>query len=305
MKPQLKNYYSGYISLDHLFSEVLPYKGKNFEIDFMESARSCSSKITFEGHTYSAKEAIIRAKNIEDAEKVSRLILAALDLIVGHGQLKEIPEIIPFSKRESTLWKSRPIECKSCYPMGFCCSDVHLATRIACRASFRKAYYYALLKYRLGCWLHSNPLMDLDPCMPHAKLAPFPDDHIRLLYAIILFYSVIEELGMEIRASQNRPSFSQGKWNPKVKQEWELRVKKMGIDINSPISWNFRGTPSKIERMKQPLIVSKAAWSGGTIRDSDIALIDAINQISFIRTHIPHSRHLIPEFSALKYEKYF
>lgn len=286
MATQWMCYYSGYISTDHRLRDKSPYKGKYFEINFIESSRSNSSRTTFNGKTEIAKEAIICAKNIKAAEKASRQILAAFDLINGHCVYEEIPEIIPFSKEEDALWKSRPFECKSCYPKGLGCSDVHLASMIASKASFKKAYYYALSKYRLGCWMHSDPIMDLDPDLPVVKLSPFPDDHIRMLYAIVLFYSVIEELDMEIRASTKNPSLIKSKWNPKVREEWEIRVKKMGIDVNNPISWNFRGTPTKIERKKQMPIISKSEWAGGSIRDSEISLIDAVNQISFIRSKI-------------------
>ncbi len=68
------------------------------------------------------------------------------------------------------------------------------------------------------------------------------------------------------------------------------KSQKLGIDIDNPISWNFRSTSSRIERLKRPPIVSKATWTGGPIRDSDIALIDAVNQISFIRSKIASHR---------------
>jgi hypothetical protein len=286
MTGKRKDYYSGYISLDHLLPIELPYKGKFFEVDFIESDRSSSTKISFGGETQCAKEAVISTGNIENAEKASRSILAALDLVVGHCQFEEIPEIIPSLENEAALRKSRSFECKSSYPMGIGCSNIPWASIIACRASFKRAYYYALSKYRLGCWLHSNSIMDLEPDMPAAKLSLFPDDHIRMAYAIILFYSIIEELDIEIRASKKNPSIIDGKWNPKVKDEWERRATKIGIDVNNPISWTFRGTPTKIERKKRPRIISKSKWAGGSIRDSEISLIDAINQISFIRSKI-------------------
>lgn len=43
--------------------------------------------------------------------------------------------------------------------------------------------------------------------------------------AIIIFYSVIEELGLEIRANRDNPSFINGRWNPVIKNELENRLK--------------------------------------------------------------------------------
>jgi hypothetical protein len=109
-------------------------------------------------------------------------------------------------------------------------------------------------------------------------------------YAIIAFYSVLEELGLEIRASSKNPSMINGKWNPKVKDELEDRLTKNGIDINELFDWNLRNTPTKIEKRKKPDLLKKSPWAFLTRRDSQINITDAIVTISWIRSKIAAHR---------------
>jgi len=290
----LKKYYSGYTTLgwNNKYGEP-PYKGKYFTIDF-DTPRD-NRIMTFtrmqdsEGNDIriKGKEAIILTKNIENAIKVSELINASFTLVEGANLLMdERPSTIPFSKEEQ---KDTPIEeiCRGTYGS----PETLLACKIASKASFRKAYCYALFKYRLGCSLFQVHPIDFDPAHSwYNKLSLFPSDCARLAYAIMLFYSVIEELELEIRASKENPSLINGEWNPKVKEDLETRLKKYGINITEPISWNLRSTPTKIERKlrqeKRLNPIKKSSWARGYVRDSEIELVNAILLISNLRSTI-------------------
>jgi hypothetical protein len=137
--------------------------------------------------------------------------------------------------------------------------------------------------------LHSNAIEDLDPRRsPYYKSSSFVDDKIRMGQAIILFYSVIEELELEVRASYEKPSFINKKWNPEVKKELEMRLKKSGINMDDKNYWNLRSTPTKIERnlkkQKKFSLLEKAQWAYGYARDSKIKVIDAILLSSWMRS---------------------
>lgn len=151
-----------------------------------------------------------------------------------------------------------------------------------------KAYYYALFKYQLGCFLHSSAVIDLDPQhSPYYKSSPFADDKIIMGQAIILFYLVIEELGLEIRASYKEESFIKGKWNPKVKKELEMRLKKLEINDDESY-WNLRSTPTKIEnklrKQKKLNLLGKAQKAYGYTPDSKIKVVDTILLTSWMRS---------------------
>lgn len=284
----LEKYYSGYITMDwnDKYGKP-PYKGKFFIIDFDvakngprtiigEEVDSNGTPILIEG-----KEAIIETRSIENAAKASELILTSIILLESYILSDDLPTIVPFSEYDP----------KEFYKDIVSMQKIQLATKIACKASFRKAYYYALFKYRLGCELYSASTVDLDPAFSWYEALPsYPSAYIRFAYAIILFYSVIEELELKIRASKENPSFIDGKWNPEVKKELETRLKKHRININEPFSWNLRSTPTKIERELRKAgklkPKKKSSWAGGYVRDSDIDLVDAILLLSNLRSRV-------------------
>jgi hypothetical protein len=226
------------------------------------------------------RELIIYSSSSENARKAAQLVNSAMSLRKGHtfyttdsvheliflGKEKEEPSIL--GEVTSTISISGLFE----------------AAQIAVKASFRKKHYYSLIKYQLGCELHSNYIMDLYP--EYFKLSRNPFDHIRIGYAIILFYSVIEQLGFEIRASISKPSTINGKWNPEVKKDLEKRLVDSKIDIDEPIDWNLRSTPTRIEKTKKPNTRGKSVWSVNKIRDSKIKIIDAISYASWLRSKI-------------------
>jgi len=54
----------------------------------------------------------------------------------------------------------------------------------------------------------------------------------------------IEQLGLEVRASQQRPSMINGAWNPEVKSALEDRLRKRSVNLDELINWNVRGSVS-------------------------------------------------------------
>ena len=111
-------------------------------------------------------------------------------------------------------------------------------------------------------------------------------DNVRIGYAIVVFYSVIEELGLEIRASEKKPSIIHGQWNQIVKDDLEKRLVTSKININDPIVWHLRGTPTKIEKEKKPLKTIKSDYSKYDVRDVYIEISDGIRILSWIRSKI-------------------
>lgn len=277
-----KKFHSNYISIDYDKNKKPLFVGKFFKLNYGPNIKG------------SGREIIIEAKDITNAIKASKLILASLILIDGYMLWNnEIPEIKPFlnSKEEN----DEEIELYKNGMKDFCRPGILLACMIACKASFRRKYYYALFNYQLGCSLHSNAIVDLDPHhSPYYKLSPFIDDKIRMGNVITLFYSVIEELGLEIRASKENPSFIKKNWNPIVKNELENRLKRLGIDINDEYYWNLRSTPTKIERylrkQKKLSLLGKAQWAHGYTRDSKTKIVDAILLISWMRDRVATHR---------------
>ena len=177
-------------------------------------------------------------------------------------------------------------------------SEYQFACLVATRASSRKSFQYALMKYKLSQQLFNTRIDILDPAKWNPKKFVFNSalHHVRCAQAIALGYSVIEEIGLEIRATQKNPSFINGTWNPSVKTDLEQRLINSGINLSEKASWTMRDTPTKIERNRKVLKVGKASWAYRKVRDSEIEVVDAIAHASWLRSKI--SAHRLHEIST-------
>jgi len=102
-------------------------------------------------------------------------------------------------------------------------------------------------------------------------------------HAIVSAYSAIEDLGLEVRASQKKPSRINGEWNPLVREDLESRLEKANIDLKETILWTIRGPMRNIERKRGIPILEKAPWARGPVRDAEIKIIDAIAYSDWLR----------------------
>ena len=294
-----KKYYSGYMDLDckNDYSKK-HYKGKFFSMYF-GTPRKGKSNVTYgiqdiKGNSIEkeCREAIIETNSVDNAIKAVELISEALTLLKAELYEANIASILPFSAEDKKLiaqelMLEEEMVGSQTYPI----TQLPLACQIACKASFKRAYHNALLKYQLGNYICPIDNIDIDPFhSPYYKISHFLFDRARFAYAIIAFYSVIEELGFEIKASSENPSFIKGEWNPKIRKDLEDRLTKAGLNPNEVIVWNLRSTPTQIERYlrKKGKLrpIKKTSWAKGNVRDSEIELVYAISIVSYLRSSI-------------------
>ena len=123
------------------------------------------------------------------------------------------------------------------------------ACELANRSSRSRAASYALHKLALSYQCSAPDMMDLHPGeLPRLfQVQTDPVYHVYLANAVTLAYSAIEELGLEIRASQKSPSKASGSWNPVVKANLEARLRDSGIDVSNPEIWILRGPKTRIK----------------------------------------------------------
>jgi len=271
---------------------VVPSEAKEFPksidgIDFKFRLRNINTEKTIIGTTNNGKfninnEIIIEATSIRKAQYALDLINAAICLV----------ESVPiFSLRDLTVYpinsKERPLYKTTAH--GFSTFGILTACKIAAQISFDVSDVNAVIKYFLSCDSFCMHWIDLDPShSPNIPLSPFPYDYLRYGNAIIQAYSVIEELELAVNASVEKPSFKDKKWNPVVKKDLEDRLINAGIDLNDLIVWQRRGRVKAIEdkldsrRIREN--TKKTPWTRGTVRDYEIPIIDAISDISWIRS---------------------
>jgi hypothetical protein len=280
----MRKYKVGLIAWENEASNRLKIKGKFFSVSF--------TKVDYTKSSIEGYEVIVATNNYQNARKVIQLIAASLALLNGgaYFTLDSLPNITPMQNDGETIPNTFFGNSVSSF------SDIPKAIMISAAASYKRKYFLSLLKYQLGCELHSNNIMDLYP--EYFRLSKNPADHLRIAYAIILFYSILEELGLEIRASAKTPSRINGKWNPIVKSDLEKRLSASKININEEITWHLRSTPTKIERLQKPAVGKKTEWSTSSIRDAKIGLIEAISYASWLRSKIA-SHKLNEAFTSL------
>jgi len=289
----MQKYYSKLSILDGDQGEGIFCKGRGWHIEF----ESNPSSDTLVGPNHEpAKEIVVCASSVERAQYVVDLIFAAYCLLVGESMADEPNRVFP--KQPDT---AAEIEEQILSGGGHYIGVFHLpvACLIASKASQRVAYQYAIFKYLVS---HQTKPLAADALDPRHSwemgrmVSSFPEEHVFNASAIILGYSVLEELALEIRASNSNPSkLANGQWNPSVKDNLESRLLQANIDLSEQILWHLRDTPTKIERTKQPVREDKCEWSQGRVRDVYIDVIDAIAYASWLRSTV--SAHKLAHLS--------
>ena len=282
-------FHTGLMTSDYYRFPRPPYRGKGWLIDLIPLPEEHT--IGFEhanGRIYKAKEIVVRADNEMKAQRAADLIHAVRLLLQGSSCLSHVwpSEHAPVYQATKTL--ATAPESDFLKHALVLTRDIPLACLVACRASFRLQAIYALAKLRLSFDTYSVPFIELDPHhSENIPKSPFPEDHVVLAFAILAAWSCIEELGFDIRASQNKPSkLPNGDWNPVVRVELEERLKKSHINLLEPFHWNLRGARTKIEKKKAPHFVEKAPWAKYHVRDGSMEVIDAIHYVSFLRSWV-------------------
>ncbi len=170
------------------------------------------------------------------------------------------------------------------------------ACALAAKAARRRETQYALAILHRSMALHSNHPMELDPDHArHVRLSPNPSDHARFAYAIVTAYAALEQMGLEVRASQKNPSFIKGAWNPPVKSNLETRLTDAGVNLADSAVWHLRGPRTSIEKARGLRAVRRANWASGVVRDIEVDVTDAIAGASWLRSRV--SAHKIGDLA--------
>jgi hypothetical protein len=294
----VKAYYSNYLVSDYALFPPAPYKARGWAVCFEDEPLQATSRrsATIDGKSYPAKAVIIHAASRQRAQYAADTIHAAFCLESGESPIFTRTTLLPAdldsAEAEDTLQQSVTA------PRNVQVGRLPLACLIAVKSSYRRAYQYALFKYLLSHHIFSTGTMDLDPSgwWPTQFVFDSAEHHVCCAYAIVLAYSVLEELSLDLRASPKNPSRIGEEWNPRVKQELEARLKKARIDLSETVLWTLRDTPTRIERTRPPDTQSRAPWAGVKVRDSEVALIDAIAYVSWLRSNV--SAHKLRELAA-------
>ncbi|MEW5597008.1 hypothetical protein ABGT24_26670 [Peribacillus frigoritolerans] len=163
------------------------------------------------------------------------------------------------------------------------------ACLVAARSWKNKNLIYSIEKYRFSLQLDSFTPHSASPI--HGQVFSVEDReysyHVSAAYAFLSAYSIIEELGLDIRSSQEKPRFTKSKeWNPVVKEDIIKRLSGIGVNEFETINWLIRGTPSELYTSIKPKLGINSKWSDGEIvNDQEMKIYDAIHYCSYIRNY--------------------
>lgn len=244
---------------------------------------------------YKGKEVVLRACSWVAAQRALDLILGCHYLVVGDPPIFNFH---PIAHNDSEPEWMKEDQRQTLVEEYLSTADFPLACALAAKASHRRKWIYAVAKYKFSLSLYSVHHVDLEPWRsPHLAISTFPGDHVMFSHAIISAYSTVEDLGLEIRASVNKPSRINGQWNPAVKQELEERLEKEHIDLRETILWTVRGPKRRIEKKRPIPVVKQAPWSKWIVRDSELHITDAIAYADWLRDRV--ASHSVKDLTKL------
>lgn len=252
-----------------------PYHGAGWEAHLAPQARRPPT-------ISHGEEVVLHAKSWGSAQR-------ALDLIRGcHQLLRGGPDVVGIESIAHNTQEPRWMDeddRKRLSGTVYSTSDFPLACALAARASRHRRWAYGVAKYSFSLSTYSVHHVDLEPWRSaYLGISKFPRDHVLFSHAIIAAYSVVEDLGLQVRASSKNPSRINGKWNPAVKRDLEERLSNSCVDLGETILWTIRGPMRKIEKRRAMPAGEMAPWSARVVRDSEIPVVDAIAYSEWLRS---------------------
>lgn len=280
-------YYSNLLVLESDQKEGVFCKGRGWQIEFESNP---SSNVVIGPNGKPPKEIVICAQSGDRAQYVANMILAAHCLYCG--ELSTFDTMPVFQNRAQTTDEIAE-QLMAGGGRSLSIYDLPVSCLIAAKVSQQRAFQYAIFKYLLSCRTVPLGPRSLDPSgdwIPGKAVSELPEDHVLNAYAIILAYSVLEELSFDIRASDKVPSRINGRWNPEVKHNLQERLVKAMINLSDPILWHLRDTPTKIERERQPASLKRTEWAYCKVRDVYLDVIEAVAYASWLRSKVSAHR---------------
>lgn len=170
--------------------------------------------------------------------------------------------------------------------------NVNFAIAVAQNSWQDVSLRYAIEKYRMSLELDSFTPHSASPAFGQVfrNVHPEYSYHVKAATALVVAFSVIEELGLEVRASAKRPRFLdnlKGVWNPEVRDNVNARLEDAGVNLSEGVDWIYRGDITAIESKVTPRVGVLAPYSDGlNVRDLRMDVIDAIQIASYLRNFI-------------------
>ncbi|MPM87805.1 hypothetical protein SDC9_134905 [bioreactor metagenome] len=231
-----------------------------------------------------AYELVIVSPDEITAENVNSLIYSARLLCNPQFDFKENTLIELNETDELVKIGGRFSEC---FVQKAICSNMILACLIAAHAS-NADLEYALEKYKFSLSLDWFTPHSAHPYYGHVFYTGLESNksNVNKIYAFLCTYSIIEELGVDIRSSSKKPRFLNNEWNPEVLNDIKLRLNKIGLDFDTKMEWLIRGKPNPLyDEIKQKFTTKSQYYNPANyVYDLELKIYEAIHYCSYIRS---------------------
>lgn len=67
---------------------------------------------------------------------------------------------------------------------------------------------------------------------------------------------------------------------------FEGRLNAVGLNLHQPAIWFLRGGRTSLERRRKTQAIGKAKWAYGAVRDEEVAIVDAIADLRWLRSGV-------------------
>lgn len=243
------------------------------------------SRINLDRDTSPAKEIIIECDDKDTADNLRNLL--EIGILLAYPSPSESPnELTTTEVSEHSAWMMKDESLSRRFSFH---ENALFACNVAKRAWTTTNVVYAMEKYRMS--------LSIDSFTPHSASPMYGqvfmnerDDyryHVNAGYAIVVAFSVLEELGLEIRSSAQKPRFKDDDWNDAVYDDVATRLGNAGIDPEEEFTWIMRGSPTDLQADAwQHLRTVDQFSDSGEVRDVDITIVEALHIASVIRNFI-------------------
>ncbi len=262
-----------------------PYKGKGWYATIQPWEADQSLEVAAPAQQ-DQQEIIVHAKSHHTAQNALDLVLDVLWLFSGGQALVD----------SLLAWNDEYLDNLPAHLRGqadrrtlqrFSAGYILEACALAAKASFKRKYVHALAKHTFSLRMYSTHVIDLEPFRaPYLRKEVRPIKRVILCHSIIAAYSVIEELGLEVRASKEKPAHIDRNWNPEVRADLERRLVAAHVNLDEKLLWTARGPKRRVERRRVPRIAETAEWADGCVRDGFMDIVDAIAYASWLRSKV-------------------
>ncbi len=220
-------------------------------------------------------EILLEYADEHDKEQILDLFCAAVSVVTGFNYLET----------EDLLFKTT----SDAYKPSFIEEPYYSACLLVQKVFENQHSMNAICKFYVAHKILPLHPMDLHPYHDRFVKKYNLTEQLSIAQVIIICYSILEELKLNIITKQNENSLilEGTKWNPEVYSRLSDRLAECDLCPDSEIMWLSRNGIDRPFKSKIIDVDSKCEWSDGElIKDFNIKLTDAILEVSYMRSKL-------------------